>query len=56
MEMSNYQKSILVKVIKNVIYYVTLNVTIAHKNLILLKQKFSHVAFLHNRVETKSRK
>ena len=30
-----------------------INVTITHKNLILLKQEFSHVAFWQHRVETK---
>ena len=29
------------------------NITIAQNNLILLKQEFSHVAFLQHRVETK---
>ena len=30
-----------------------INITIAHTNLILLKQEFSHVVFLVERVETK---
>ena len=30
-----------------------INITIPHKSLILLKQEFSHVAFLQYRVETK---
>ena len=30
-----------------------INIVIAHKNLILLKQGFSHVAFLQHRVKTK---
>ena len=29
-----------------------IHITIAHKNLILLKQEFSHVGFLLHRVET----
>ena len=29
-----------------------INITIAHKNLILLKQRFSHVEFSQQRVET----
>ena len=30
-----------------------INITIAHKNFLLMKQEFSHVAFLQHRVETK---
>ena len=58
METSYYKKkSILVKMIEKIIYYITLiYVTIAHKSLILLKQEFSHAAFLHHRVEAKPKK
>ena len=30
-----------------------IDMAIAHQNLLLLKQKFSHTAFLQHRVETK---
>ena len=53
MEMSYNQKSISVNMIEKSYLLCHINITIAHKNFLLMKQEFSHVAFLQHRVEKK---
>ena len=51
MEMSFNQKINFGKYDQKSYLLCHINITITHKNLILLKQEFNHVAFLQNRVE-----
>ena len=53
MEMSYYQKINFHKNDLKSYLLRHINTTIAHKHLILLKQEFSHIAFLHQSVQTK---